>query len=102
MKNETPGGKWLQVVVAGDGKKVNKQGIGAKIRLYEAGKIGDPAALIGCKEMAIGFGYVSGQPAIAHFGLGERATVDVEVTLPHGRGKLERKNVAADQRIVIE
>lgn len=102
LKNETPGGKWLQVVVVGDGKKVNRQGIGANIELYEAGKLGDPAALVGHKEMAIGFGYVSGQPAIAHFGLGERATVDVEVTLPHGRGKLVRKAVTADQRITIE
>lgn len=102
MKNETPGGKWLQVVVKGDGKKMNAQGIGANIKLYEAGKLGDPAAIVGHKEMAIGFGYVSGQPAIAHFGLGDRATVDVEVTLPHGKGKLERKGVPADQRITIE
>lgn len=102
MKNETPGGKWLQVVVVGDGKKLNKQGIGANIKLYEAGKLGDPKSLIGHKEMAIGYGYVSGQPAIAHFGLGERATVDVEVTLPHGKGKLQRKGVTADQRITIE
>jgi len=102
LKNETPGGKWLQVVVVGDGKKLNRQGIGARITLYEAGKLGDPAAIVGNKEMAIGFGYVSGQPAVAHFGLGERATVDVLVTLPHGRGKLERKGVTADQRITIE
>lgn len=102
LKNETPGGKWLQVVVKGDGKKMNAQGIGANIKLYEAGKLGDPAALVGHKEMAIGFGYVSGQPAIAHFGLGDRAAVDVEVTLPHGRGKLVRKAVTADQRITIE
>ena len=102
LKNETPGGNWLQVAVQGDGKKLNKQGIGANIKLYEAGKLGDPQALIGHKEMSIGYGYVSGQPAIAHFGLGDRKMVDVEVTLPHGRGKLERSGVAADQRITIE
>jgi enediyne biosynthesis protein E4 len=102
LKNETPGGKWLQVVVVGDGVKLNRQGIGARIKLYKAGQLGDPTALLGCKEMAIGFGYVSGQPAIAHFGLGEKEVVDVEVTLPHGRGRWERKHVRADQRVTIE
>jgi hypothetical protein len=39
----------------------------------------------------------SGQPAYAHFGLGSAQSVDVEVILPHGKGKLIRKGVAANQ-----
>ena len=36
-----------------------------------------PDALLGCREIAVGFGYGSGQEAIAHFGLGDRDAVDV-------------------------
>jgi hypothetical protein len=101
LRNETEGGNWLQVCVVGkDG--VNRMGVGSNVRVYEAGKLGDPAALIGNQEIAVGFGYTSGQTAIAHFGLGNREKADVEVTLPHNRGKLERRNVAAGQRITIE
>jgi len=101
LRNETVGGRWLQVQVVG-GNGVNRMGVGSKVCVYKAGKLGDPAALVGHREIAVGFGYVSGQPAIAHFGLGEQEAVDVEVTLPHGRGKLQRLNVAANQRITIE
>lgn len=101
LKNETVGGHWLQVVVIGSGM-VNRMGLGSKVKIYRAGKLGDPAALVGFRELAIGFGYASGQPAIAHFGLGKLETVDVEVTLPHGAGKLERRGVAVDRRIVVE
>lgn len=101
LRNETKGGNWLQVQVAGrDG--VNRMGIGSKVRLYKPGKLGDAAALVGNQEIAVGYGYVSGQTAIAHFGLGERDKVDVEVTLPHGRGKRELRGVAANQRITVE
>jgi hypothetical protein len=101
LHNETPGGNWLQVQVFGkDG--VNRMGVGSKVRLYHAGKLGDPAALIGNQEIAVGYGYVSGQTAIAHFGLGKLDKVDVEVTLPHGRGTRELRNVAAGQRLTVE
>jgi hypothetical protein len=101
LRNETEGGNWLQVTVAGSGK-VNPMGVGSKIRIYKAGKLGDAAALVGNQEIAVGFGYVSGQAAIAHFGLGKHDKVDVEVTLPYGNGKRELKNVAANQRLKVE
>ena len=61
-----------------------------------------PAALLGCREISVGYGYASGQAAIAHFGLGKEESVDVEVILPHGKGKLEQKDVKANQRIVVK
>lgn len=100
LHNETPGGHWLDVRIEGaDG--VNRMGIGSRVRLYEAGKLGDAKALLGRQDMSVGFGYASGQAAIAHFGLGKVDLVDVEVTLPHGKGTLVRKNVKADQRVLI-
>lgn len=100
LKNETDGGHWLDVRVAG-GDGVNAMGIGARVDLYKAGQGGDPQARIGSREIATGFGYASSQEAVAHFGLADRTECDVVVTLPHGRGRLTRKSVRADQRITI-
>jgi hypothetical protein len=77
-------------------------GIGAKVKLYRAGHIGEPEALLGCREIAVGYGYVSGQESIAHFGLGVEQSCDVEVLLPHGKGKLERRGVKAGQKLEVK
>jgi hypothetical protein len=77
-------------------------GIGSRIKVYQAGKLRQAGALIGCREMAVGFGYASGQPAIAHFGLGKEVSADVEVILPHGKGTLAQKGVKANQRITLK
>ncbi len=72
------------------------------MKVYRAGQRGDPAALLGCREIAIGYGYCSGQEAMAHFGLGDVERVDVEVTLPHGRGTFARDGIAADQHVTLQ
>ena len=100
LRNETPAGHWLQVEVQGP-KGVNRMGIGSVIRLYELGKLGQRDALLGMREISVGYGYGSGQEAIAHFGLGKRGACDLEVILPHGKGRLERKGVQANQRIKL-
>lgn len=100
LKNETPGGHWLDVQVVGP-EGVNRMGIGTRLLIYPAGKLGDATALIGCREIAAGYGYASGQAAVAHFGLGELASVDIEAILPHGKGTLTRTNVKANQRLTI-
>jgi hypothetical protein len=101
LRNETSGGHWLQVQIEG-GKGVNRMCIGSRIKLYPAGKLGDATALLGCQEIAAGYGYASGQAALAHFGLGKAEMVDIEVALPHGKGKIEQKGVKANQRITIK
>jgi hypothetical protein len=101
LRNETPGGNWLQVQVQG-GEGVNRMGIGAKVNLYAAGKLGDPAALLGNREIAAGYGYASGQAAIAHFGLGKVESVDIEVTLPHGKGSVVQRAVTANQKVTVK
>lgn len=100
LHNETPGGHWVQVQVEGP-KGVSRQGVGSLVRVFAAGKLGDKSALLGTKEIGSGYGYASAQPAIAHFGLGAATKVDVEVVLPFGQGRLEKKDVAADQRITL-
>lgn len=100
LRNETQGGHWLDVAVA-PAKGVNRMGLGAVVRIYEAGKLGQADALLGQREVSASQGYTSGNEAAAHFGLGTVQTIDVEVTLPHGQGKLQRRDVKCDQRIVV-
>lgn len=100
LRNETSAGKWIQIVVHG-AMGVNRMGIGARVRIYEPGKLGQPAALLGVREISVGYGYGSGQEAVAHFGLGNLDQCDIEVVLPHGRGRLERKGARANQRVTL-
>lgn len=97
LHNESPKRHWLDVQVVG--KKGNRMGIGAQVKLYKAGQLGKAAALLGYQEVSTGYGYASGQPAVCHFGLGDVTSVDVAVTW---RGKtIRRENVKADQTLVI-
>jgi enediyne biosynthesis protein E4 len=69
--------------------------------VYTAGKLGETAALLGCRDIATGYGYASGQPAYAHFGLGKAESADVEVILPHGKGTLTRKGVKVNELLIV-
>lgn len=100
LKNETSGGNWLDVVVQ-HAPGVNAMGIGARIDVYEAGKAGQADARIGYREIAVGFGYGSGQEAVAHFGLGDRSVVDLVISLPHGKGQIVRKSVDVNRRLTV-
>ena len=101
LHNETVGGHWLDVQVAGSGG-MNRMGVGTTVRVYRSGKLGEPTSLIAAREIAVGFGYASGQEAVAHFGLGELTECDIEISLPNGKGHIEQKAVKADQRITIK
>jgi enediyne biosynthesis protein E4 len=94
LRNNSPSNNWCDVRVRG--QRMNRSGIGAKVRvLTSAGK------LIGYQEIGTGYGYASGQPAVAHFGLGTESIVRVNVTFPDGRS-ITRNEVRANQRLVIE
>ncbi len=97
---EIAGGNWLDIKLAGSGG-VNRMGLGAKIRVYPVDK-STPQDLLCEREMAIGYGYCSGQEAIAHFGLGDLQAVDLEIILPHGRGVVHKPNVTANQRLTVD
>jgi hypothetical protein len=101
LKNESQAGNWLQVTVAG-GDGVNRDGVGAVVRVYPSGKLGQADGLWFAREIAAGYGYASGQEAVAHIGLGKMSDCDVEVVLPHGKGRIERQGVKTNQRLQIE
>jgi enediyne biosynthesis protein E4 len=92
LHNESPKRNWLDVQVTG--KKMNRMGIGAQVRIYQGEK------LLGFQEVSTGYGYASGQPAVCHFGLGDVDAVDVVVTLPGGQS-LRREKVAANRRLTV-
>jgi hypothetical protein len=88
-----PKGNWLQVRVLGT--KMNRMGIGAKVRAMDGGKV------IGYREVSAGGGYSGSAPAIVQFGLGPRTSVDLEVTFQGRREPLTLENVKANQRLVV-
>ena len=103
LRNETPGGNWLDVRVEGSDGRQPHGHRHARSSVYPAGKLGEAAALLGCREIAVGYGYCSGQEAVAHFGLGKEDGRDIlEVMLPHGKGKVEQKGVKANQRLTVK
>ncbi|MCH7995417.1 MAG: CRTAC1 family protein [Planctomycetes bacterium] len=101
LKHETPSGGYLDVTVVGP-KGVNRMGIGTMVRAYKAGRAGKPEALLASEEISTGYGFCSGQPAVAHLGLGTEATCDLVITLPHGKGRIVRRGVKANQRLRID
>ncbi len=93
LRNETPGGRWIDVQVTG--RTFNRMGIGTQVRLVKDGK------LLGLQEIAIGCGYGGGHRAYAHLGLGRVDSMDVHAALPNGKDVV-LKGVAADRLLTIE
>jgi len=94
LRNESAEQGWLKCRVKG--RTSNRMGIGSKIWIYPAGKIGQAEALLGYREITTGYGYAGGQPAIAHFGLGATEVVDILVRFPDGT-EIRRAGANVDQ-----
>ena len=75
---------------------MNRMGIGAKVTVRSA-----DGGRLGFQEITTGYGFASGQPAQAHFGLGNHAVVTVEVEFPDGK-QIRHVKMAADKRLTIE
>ena len=98
MRNVGATGNWVEVrVAAGAGR----MGLGAKVKIYEGGRSGDPLALVGYGEITSGFGFSSSGMAVAHFGLGSRSEIDLVVEMPFGGEVYSRNRVAANQQITV-
>jgi len=96
LRNTSDSGHWLEVSV---GDLVG--GVGTRVDVYEAGRAGDPAALLGSREVTATVGYTAGSLQVAHFGLGEATTADVVVTAPGGADPVTLDDVGADRHIRI-
>lgn len=98
-RNVTDGGHWLTVRVAGSGERQNTMGIGAIVKAYRAGHVGDSAHSLGRADIVVGTGYASGEEGLAHLGLGTETRCDIRVVW---QGKTtDRSNVMCDQMVQI-
>ena len=105
LHNDLPKGHYVNVRPVG--LPGNKPASGAKIRVYEAGALNDPAKLVSYQQ-AIYWGkqsahwspYTFGQTE-RHVGLGQRTSVDVSVEFYPSGKKVEQKGVKADSTVVI-
>jgi len=95
MRNESGSGHWLEVSVGPE----QGFGIGWRVDVYEAGSMGDAAALVGAREITVTQGYSAGVAPVAHFGIGDHPQVDVVLTPPGAGETVELPAVAADQHI---
>ena len=95
LANTTASGAWLEVSVGTD----LGGGVGTRVDVYQAGAAGDAAALLGSREIVASLGYTTGVQRIAHFGLGDVASVDVVVTPPFPHHPIVLEQVAANQHI---
>jgi hypothetical protein len=100
FRNDTKGGNWLQVRV--EGKKMNRMGVGARVRIYPADRAGRKTDLLGHQEISLNGGYSSGRPALLHFGLGKVESCDVEVTLPSRAEAVVLRRVKARQLVTVQ
>jgi signal transduction histidine kinase len=69
------------------GASGNRAGVGAKVYAYESGCSGERNRLVGFREINPARGFRRYAPPIAHFGLGSREKVDIEVVFPSVRGR---------------
>lgn len=96
FRNETKAGNWLFVDVL-----PQSEGIGAEVEIFCNGRLGDPQALLGAREVTVSVSYAAGIPSEIYFGLRNAKKVDVRVTLPHGGGTVELRDVDANQHVVV-
>jgi tRNA A-37 threonylcarbamoyl transferase component Bud32 len=76
------------------GDRSNRSAVGARVRIYAAGHLGEPAFLRGHQQLGVGFNPSGVQNLSAlHFGLDARRRYDVEVTFPRGRRVVRRRVV---------
>ena len=99
LRNVSGENRWLEVRVIGG--KMNRMGIGAKVRVYKAGELYRDGGLLGFQEIGTAYGFASGQVPIAHFGLGSQAAVDVAMAFPDDSRSV-LKNVRTDRRLIVK
>ncbi len=83
------------------GPNGNLGGFGTKIWLYESGKLGNPQALIGYREIMSATGHQSQYSPTQHFGLGLENRCELLAQFTDGTW-LALRNINADQMLTIE
>jgi hypothetical protein len=82
----------------------NRDGIGAKVTLYEAGHPGEAAYILAHREICAHGGFASQNAVDAHFGVPGASNVDMRIFWPGSAGSnvvQDAQGVGVGQRLVI-
>ena len=88
LRNGSGAGNWLDV-------QVPASWIGAVVRVYPDGRLGDPSALLWRQEVVVTRGNAAGGPPVVHVGLGGVTSVDVRIER-RGAPARDHRGVRAD------
>ncbi|MDZ7293034.1 MAG: FG-GAP-like repeat-containing protein [candidate division KSB1 bacterium] len=80
----------------------NRSAVGAKIFLYESGKIGDPASLVGLRMIESANSYGCSPAKAAHFGVEPAKMYDVKVVFPSGIVRTVLGMRGGERQVVFE
>jgi hypothetical protein len=94
MRNTSIYQNWIDIRIE---DPATPMGIGAKVRIYRSGT----EELLGFREIQVGYGFSSSQPAVAHFGLGYEPDVTVVVEMPVTGTEYRLESVRANQLVII-
>ncbi|MBU1692655.1 MAG: VCBS repeat-containing protein [Verrucomicrobia bacterium] len=95
-RNDSTAGGWLEVEARGD--VINPSAVGAKIRIYQGGHLGDVAHLEGYRQVTAGVR--NNEPLRQHFGVSTVCLHDVEVLFPSGK-RVARTRLPSSRRVRI-
>ena len=102
LRNVTPGAENYLDVKLELKNSPNRNGLGARVEIYQAGKLGNKKGLLGTSIISVSNGYSSGYEAIAHFGLPGDKNVDVRVTMPCNGKVYTATSVARNQLFIVK
>ncbi|MBC8184559.1 GHKL domain-containing protein [candidate division KSB1 bacterium] len=83
------------------GTKSNRDAVGAKTFLYEAGHINEKGYCLGLREVNGGYGYGCQNSLVAHYGVDAKKEYDLKVYFPSGI-KIIRRNIKPGQTLIFE
>jgi enediyne biosynthesis protein E4 len=83
-------------------KSLNRNGIGARVEIFKAGRLGKKDGLLGTSIISVSNGYASGYEAIAHFGVPNNKTVDIRVTMPCNGSVYKKTSVTRNQLFILK
>ncbi len=80
----------------------NRAAVGAKVFLYEAGRLGDPAALAGSRLVTSTDNYGCSPQKVAFFGVSAQKEYDAKIVFPSGLVREVRGLRGGERRVVAE
>lgn len=83
LRNDVDDSNWIQVEILSD-QTGGAGGIGTKLRLYEAGHLGEPEFLKGFRELTGEYGYLAQDMPAAHFGVNHSLKYDLIIEFLNG------------------